>query len=90
MEKFNSRQPDRNDSMQRALNKISDFSDEQILREFEEAMNSTSPLPLSPPPENEFDQICRRIEAESLQLTDILMWESVRKGTFHAKSKRKN
>ena len=42
---------------------ISGFSDEQVLREFEEAMKSTIPLP--PPPENEFEQICQRIEKEN-------------------------
>ena len=63
MEKFNSKKPDQNDNMQREPGEISGFSDEQVLREFEEAMKSTIPLP--PPPENEFDQICQRIEKEN-------------------------
>ena len=63
MEKFNSKKPDQNDNMQREPEEISGFSDEQILREFEEAMKSTIPLP--PPPKNEFDQICQRIEKEN-------------------------
>lgn len=49
--------------MQREPGEISGFSDEQVLREFEEAMKSTIPLP--PPPENEFEQICQRIEKEN-------------------------
>ena len=61
MEKFNSKKPDQN--MQREPGEISGFSDEQVLREFEEAMKSTIPLP--PPPENEFEQICQRIEKEN-------------------------
>lgn len=63
MEKFNSKKPDQNDNMQRELGEISGFSDEQVLREFEEAMKSMIPLP--PPPENEFEQICQRIEKEN-------------------------
>lgn len=63
MEKFNSKKPDQNDNMQREPGEISGFSDEQVLREFEEAMKSTIPLP--PPPENEFEQICQRIEMEN-------------------------
>ena len=77
MEKFNSKKPDQNDNMQREPGEISGFSDEQVLREFEEAMKSTIPLP--PPPENEFEQICQRIEKEN----------SARKDTPHAKPKRK-
>lgn len=53
MDKFNSKKPDQNDNMQREPGEIGGFSDEEILREFEEAMKSTIPLP--PPPENEFD-----------------------------------
>ena len=45
MEKFNSKKPDQNDNMQREPGEISGFSDEQVLREFEEAMKSTIPLP---------------------------------------------
>lgn len=63
MEKFNSKKPDQNDNMQREPGEISGFSDEQVLREFEAAMKSTIPLP--PPPENEFEQICQRIEKEN-------------------------
>ena len=63
MEKFNSKKPDQNDNMQREPGEISGFSDEQVLREFEEAMKRTLPLP--PPPENEFEQICQRIEKEN-------------------------
>ena len=63
MEKFNSKKPDQNDNMQREPGEISGFSDEQVLREFEEAMKSTIPLP--PPPANEFAQICQRIEKEN-------------------------
>ena len=63
MEKFNSKKPDQKDRMQREPGIISGFSDEQVLREFEEAMKSTIPLP--PPPENEFEQICQRIEKEN-------------------------
>jgi hypothetical protein len=63
--KFNSKKPDQKDRMQREPGIISGFSDEQILKEFEEAMRNTSPLPLPPPPENEFNQICRRIEREN-------------------------
>ena len=63
MEKFNSKKPDQNGNMQREPGEISGFSDEQVLREFEEAMKSTIPLP--PPPENEFEQICQRIEKEN-------------------------
>ena len=63
MEKFNSKKPDQNDNMQREPGEISGFSDEQVLREFEEAMKSTIPLP--PPPENEFEQICQRREKEN-------------------------
>ena len=63
MEKFNSKKPDQNDNMQREPGEISGFSDEQVLREFEEAMKSTIPLP--PPQENEFEQICQRIEKEN-------------------------
>ena len=43
MEKFNSKKPDQNDNMQREPGEISGFSDEQVLREFEEAMKSISP-----------------------------------------------
>lgn len=57
------KKPDQNDNMQREPGEISGFSDEQVLREFEEAMKSTIPLP--PPPENEFEQICQRIEKEN-------------------------
>ena len=63
MEKFNSKKPDQNDNMQREPGEISGFSDEQVLREFEEAMKSTIPLP--PPRENEFEQIYQRIEKEN-------------------------
>ena len=64
MEKFNSKKPDQNDNMQREPGEISGFSDEQVLREFEEAMKKYDP-PCLPPPENEFEQICQRIEKEN-------------------------
>jgi len=91
VEKFNSKKPDQNDNMQREPGEISGFSDEQVLREFEEAMKSTIPLP--PPPENEFEQICQRIEKENRMeqidgfLRNIIF--SARKDTPHAKPKRK-
>lgn len=61
---MNSKEPDQNHIMQKKLEKTGGFSDEEILREFEEAMMSTEPLPLPPPPENEFETICQRVEAE--------------------------
>ena len=91
MEKFNSKKPDQNDNMQREPGEISGFSDEQVLREFEEAMKSTIPLP--PPPENEFEQICQRIEKENRmeQIDGFFFFFifSARKDTPYAKRKRK-
>ena len=34
------------------------LSDEQILREFEKAQKNTCPLPIKPPPADEFERIC--------------------------------
>ena len=54
-------------------------------------MKSTIPLP--PPPENEFEQICQRIEKENrMEQIDGFLWNiifSARKDTPHAKPKRK-
>lgn len=64
MGKFYSNQPNQNIIMQRKLEKICGLSDEQILREFEKAQKNTCPLPIKPPPADEFERICRRVEAE--------------------------
>lgn len=64
MGKFYSNQPNQNIIMQRKLEKICGLSDEQILREFEKAQKNTRPLPIKPPPADEFERICRRVEAE--------------------------
>ena len=54
MGKFYSNQPNQNIIMQRKLEKICGLSDEQILREFEKAQKNTCPLPIKPPPADEF------------------------------------
>lgn len=64
MGKFYSNQPNQNIIMQRKLEKICGLSDEQILREFEKAQKNTCPLPIKPPPADEFERICRRVGAE--------------------------
>ena len=57
MGKFYSNQPNQNIIMQRKLEKICGLSDEQILREFEKAQKNTCPLPIKPPPADEFERI---------------------------------
>lgn len=91
MEKFNSKKPDQNDNMQREPGEISGFSDEQVLREFEEAMKSTIPLP--PPPENDISQKSVNLFHSIFlfyPLADLFKFIfSARKDTPHAKPKRK-
>ena len=64
MERYR-RKLEQDNSIDNKLQEMFGFTDEMLLKEFEDASKNRAPLPIPAPPSNEFELIWSRIQEES-------------------------